>query len=883
SHPVVRRNAFYGQGRGQIALSGLECSGAEESIFDCKHHGLGVVADGCDHLDDVGVDCQPPFLESPHIRLAHGPSKWAGRIEIQIQPGVWETICGRDFGVADAEENILHCPHDGLGMTSCSHEDDAGVDCFPQAPEVALSMGAGTNETTNHHTLTVLSGQDITVTCQARGLRLDSLRVFRQDTKQQLPGNTDDKGYDAQDQKVIGAPTLVSNNYPYGSGTEANPFNVTAGSHPQTFIFELESYPLPHRDSHVVFMGEALPANFTPSSLPNSALSTTVTVLCETSVVLYRATCSVFDISSVVREAGFYALTLRNDYGDVTVFFQREGAVEESAKSTTDSTGDGRAEPAGLHLGVYIFGGITAVVVVVLAVVGVFKVRRYSVMRTYDRCQRPKEMSFYSRLGRAILGREDVRETDEEVYHMIDDSHIGPESEASEKAASLCHRRRLFSSEVTLHPSAAFNLTQSDCETKRNRRSSLPSDYLHPVTSFPDRRQCLSSDYLHPVSSLSNNQKPLSSDYLHPMTSLSDNQRSLSSDYLHPVTSLSDNQRALSSDYLHPVTSLSDNQRALSSDYLHPVTSLSDNQRALSPDYLHPVTSLSDNQRALSSDYLHPVTSLSDNQRSLSSDYLHPVTSLSDNQRSLSSDYLHLVTSLSDNQRALSPDYLHPVTSLSDNQRSLSSDYLHPVTSLSDNQRALSSDYLHPVTSLSDNQRALSSDYLHPVTSLSDNQRALSSDYLHPVTSLSDNQRALSSDYLHPVTSLSDNQRALSPDYLHPVTSLSDNQRALSSDYLHPVTSLSDNQRALSPDYLHPVTSLSDNQRALSSDYLHPVTSLSDNQRALSSDYLHPVTSLSDNQRALSSDYLHPVTSLSDNQRALSSDYLHPVTSLSDN
>ena len=47
--------AEFGEGKRKILLDNVECSGNEDSIFDCKHSGVGV--HNCKHDEDVGIYC----------------------------------------------------------------------------------------------------------------------------------------------------------------------------------------------------------------------------------------------------------------------------------------------------------------------------------------------------------------------------------------------------------------------------------------------------------------------------------------------------------------------------------------------------------------------------------------------------------------------------------------------------------------------------------------------------------------------------------------------------------------------------------------------------------------------------------------------------------
>ena len=54
----VKFNVFFGGGVSfqPIHLDELECSGAEATLLNCTHSGIGV--HNCDHPEDVGIICQ---------------------------------------------------------------------------------------------------------------------------------------------------------------------------------------------------------------------------------------------------------------------------------------------------------------------------------------------------------------------------------------------------------------------------------------------------------------------------------------------------------------------------------------------------------------------------------------------------------------------------------------------------------------------------------------------------------------------------------------------------------------------------------------------------------------------------------------------------------
>ena len=49
-------NAYFGQGTGQILLSGLGCTGTETSLFSCSFSNV-IGSTNCSHSQDVGVAC----------------------------------------------------------------------------------------------------------------------------------------------------------------------------------------------------------------------------------------------------------------------------------------------------------------------------------------------------------------------------------------------------------------------------------------------------------------------------------------------------------------------------------------------------------------------------------------------------------------------------------------------------------------------------------------------------------------------------------------------------------------------------------------------------------------------------------------------------------
>ena len=47
--------AAYGQGTGPIVLDNLQCTGTEETLFNCTHNGVNI--HNCAHSEDAGAIC----------------------------------------------------------------------------------------------------------------------------------------------------------------------------------------------------------------------------------------------------------------------------------------------------------------------------------------------------------------------------------------------------------------------------------------------------------------------------------------------------------------------------------------------------------------------------------------------------------------------------------------------------------------------------------------------------------------------------------------------------------------------------------------------------------------------------------------------------------
>ncbi|XP_072051705.1 scavenger receptor cysteine-rich domain-containing protein DMBT1-like [Amphiura filiformis] len=165
----------FGEGVGAIHMSDVSCSGTEAALSDCSHSEYG--EHSCGHQYDASVICSVP------IRLVGGSRSNEGRIELYFD-GMWGTICDTMWDIDDAhvvcrelgftqaieatklarfgqgagmifldevrcngtEDKIIECPYaSSLGITTCTHANDAGVIC--QVPEtVRLEGGRSPNQ-----------------------------------------------------------------------------------------------------------------------------------------------------------------------------------------------------------------------------------------------------------------------------------------------------------------------------------------------------------------------------------------------------------------------------------------------------------------------------------------------------------------------------------------------------------------------------------------------------------------------------------------------------------------------------------------------------------------------------------------------------------------
>ena len=107
THVAVTDGRF-GPGIGPIWLNEVQCTGQEQTLFNCSQQPFGI--NNCNHDQDVGVICnalRPPIIVSEppctngSLRLSGSENSTEGRVEICYN-NVWGTICDTLWDDQDA-------------------------------------------------------------------------------------------------------------------------------------------------------------------------------------------------------------------------------------------------------------------------------------------------------------------------------------------------------------------------------------------------------------------------------------------------------------------------------------------------------------------------------------------------------------------------------------------------------------------------------------------------------------------------------------------------------------------------------------------------------------------------------------------------------------
>ena len=92
-----------------IHINDLNCSGSEESIWNCPHNGL--ISYSCSHYDDAAVLCQSEYIYYTNTYLQQKQAYYASIFAWQLQGSTKYNIFGRDNSSCN---DFIICG--GLGM-----------------------------------------------------------------------------------------------------------------------------------------------------------------------------------------------------------------------------------------------------------------------------------------------------------------------------------------------------------------------------------------------------------------------------------------------------------------------------------------------------------------------------------------------------------------------------------------------------------------------------------------------------------------------------------------------------------------------------------------------------------------------------------------------
>lgn len=90
----AKKGGFFGQGKDEIWLDDVQCTGLETSILNCPHRPFG--ENNCGHGEDAGVIC------SENVRVVNGSNRCNGRVEA-FHEGHWKRACNSDWGKEEAD------------------------------------------------------------------------------------------------------------------------------------------------------------------------------------------------------------------------------------------------------------------------------------------------------------------------------------------------------------------------------------------------------------------------------------------------------------------------------------------------------------------------------------------------------------------------------------------------------------------------------------------------------------------------------------------------------------------------------------------------------------------------------------------------------------